>query len=275
MKQRFLTILLFAMICASCKQSAPEDVLGRIGDEITFANRKWDVKYSNIPVGPGPNYFSRLYDDVWVDANGYLHLTIDKHDNNWYSSEVIGQDDVGYGTYTFTIQADPLAFADNVVLGLFTWDDSTFYTDANSEVDIEFSKWGDSTATDVTTYSVQPVSFGSFFPERTHENAVASSLLTGVTTHQFNWTDTLITWKSYAGAKASGPEIASWSFNLNHPPRVKAEGGQVSQPIVIPAPGEHTHARMNFWTLPFNVIGPRNGLKHEVVIRDFSYVPMP
>jgi hypothetical protein len=31
---------------------------------------------------------------------------------------------------------------------------------------------------------------------------------------------------------------------------------------------------MNFWTLPFSAIGPNNGLTHEVVIRDFKYIPM-
>jgi hypothetical protein len=267
-------IFLWAMallVVVSCHQSDPEEVLGRNGDVIDFAGRKWDVKFSTVPVGPGPNYFSRLYDDVWVDAQGYLHLTIDKHNDIWYSSEVISQDTMGYGTYTFTIQADPLSFSENVVLGLFTWNDSSFYTDGNSEVDIEFSKWGDTSSTTVTTYSVQPVSFGSFFAERTREMMIPESQLKGVSTHQFTWTDTLITWRSYAGENTSSTPVASWSFNLNHPPRVKEEGGNLSQPIVIPRPQNNTHTRMNFWTLPFSGIGPNDGKKHEVVVRGFGY----
>jgi hypothetical protein len=271
--------IVFWMVCItilglSCHQSNPEDVLGRVGDVVTFAGRKWDIKSSALPVGPGPNNFSKRYDDVWVDEKGYLHLTIDQHDNVWYSSEVVGQDDLGYGTYTFTMQADPMSFSENVVLGFFTWDDSTFYTDGNSEVDIEFSKWGDNTSVTPTTFSVQPVNFGTYYAERTREQNIDINLLKGVTTHQFNWTDTLITWFSYAGTEAVGTPIATWSFNLNHPPRVKVDGGMSSLPIVIPAPGLHTHARMNLWTLPYQVQGPNNGLKHEVVVRDFSYVPM-
>lgn len=274
MIRKLLYITTAFWLISSCKQSDPSEVLGRVGDTVTFAGRKWDIKSSIQPVGPGPNNFSKRYEDVWVDEKGYLHLTIDRHDDVWYSSEVVGRDNLGYGTYTFTIQADPMSFSENVVFGLFTWDDSTFYTDGNSEVDIEFAKWGDSSSLTPTTFSVQPVSFGSYFPERTREQSVDFDVLKGVTTHQFNWTDTLITWYSYAGKEADGVPIASWSFNLNHPPRVKVDGGQTSMPIVIPAPGEQTHARMNLWTLPYLTQGPNNGLKHEVVIQDFSYIPM-
>ncbi len=272
LKGSFLLLLLSIFI--GCKQSDPNDVLGRKGDEVHFAGRVWDIKSSTQPVGPGPNYFSPFYDDVWVDDKGYLHLTIDKHNEIWYSSEVISQDTMGYGTYTWVVQCDPINFAENVVFGLFTWDDSTFFSDGNSEVDIEFSKWGDATSTSPLTYSVQPVSFGAFYPERTREMEVDPSILTGVTTHQFEWTPTLISWKSFKGKGTAGEIISEWSFNLNHPPRIKYDGGQASSPIVIPAPGSHTNTRMNLWTLPFQSVGPINDQKHEVVIQDFIYSPL-
>ena len=274
MKTHYYISIFLVLLGMGCKQSNPEDVLGRVGDVVTFAGRTWDVKWGLEPMGPGPNMFSRLYDDVWVDENGWLHLTIAKHNEVWYSSEVVGRDNLGYGTYTWTIQADPMSFSDNVVFGLFTWDNNTFYTDGNSEVDIEFAKWGDSTSTAPTTFSVQPVSFGGFFAERTREREIAEEDLRGVTTHTFTWTDTLITWASYKGDKAEGTPIATWDFDLNHPPRVKIDGSQTSMPIVIPAPGSTTNARMNFWTLPFNSLGPNNQLEHEVVVRSFTYEPM-
>lgn len=275
MKTHYYSLIFLVLLGMGCKQSNPEDVLGRVGDEVTFAGRKWDVKWGNEPMGPGPNMFSRLYDDVWVDENGWLHLTIAKHDEVWYSSEVVGRDNLGYGTYTWTIDADPMSFSENVVFGLFTWDNNTFYTDGNSEVDIEFAKWGDSLSTSPTTFSVQPVAFGGqYFAERTREREIAEEDLRGVTTHTFTWTDTLITWASYKGDKAEGTPIATWDFDLNHPPRVKTDGGQSSQPIVIPAPGETTNARMNLWTLPYSTIGPNNQLEHEVVIRNFTYNPL-
>lgn len=263
------------LVWIGCEQSNPEDVLARQGDVVNFAGRKWNIKSSTSQVGPGPNYFSKRYSDVWVDDRGFLHMSIAKHDGIWYSSEVISQDNMGYGKYSFTIQGNPMQFAKNVVLGLFTWDDSTFVSDGNSEVDIEFSRWGSESNLNPTTYSVQPLSNGINFSERTHQANIDSSNIIGVSTHEFIWTDTLISWRSYRGDRNSGqPDFAQWSFNLNHPPRIKREGDLFSLPIVIPAPGQRTNARINFWTLSADANGPSNGLEHEVVIRDFLYEPM-
>jgi hypothetical protein len=262
------------MIMAGCKQSDPNDVLGRKGDIVHFSGRLWDVKYGFN--GPGPNNFSKDYENVWVDENGYLHMLITKkEDGQWYSSEVISQDNLGYGTYAFTIQGNPLEFASNVVLGLFTWDDSTFYEQANSEVDIEFSKWGVETDRNPLTMSVQPVFFGPYNAERSHQVIVDSTFIQGVSTHIFTWTDTLITWKSFRGEDYRNSEpFAEWDFDLDHPARIKYENGNQSLPIVIPAPGEHTNARINFWTLSWVANGPSNGKEHEIVIRRFEYTPL-
>ena len=279
MKKRISNFTLLLGVAAmamfsSCKQSDPEEVLMRQGDIVNFAGRKWDVKSSVNQVGPGPNFFSKLYEDVWVDENGYLHLNIANRNGNWYSTEVISQDTMGYGTYTWTIQADPMSFANNVVLGLFTWDNNTFFTQANSEVDIELSKWGNADSEVPLTYSVQPVNFGPYFDERSEYANTDSNNLLGVTTHQFTWTDSLITWRSWRGdIDVVNPIMSSWSFDLSNPARIKYEGGQSSNPIIIPAPGNTTNARMNFWTLPHVAVGPENVMEHEVVIRNFSYEP--
>ncbi len=276
MKMR--NILLLALIAfaffSGCKQSDPNEVLGRKGDIVHFAGRQWDVKSGYN--GPGPNRFSKDYESVWVDELGYLHMNIIKKDDGlWYSSEVISQENLGYGTYAFTIQGDPLQFASNVVLGLFTWDNNSFYEEANSEVDIEFSKWGVTGDKNPLTMSVQPVFFSTYFAERSHQAFVDTTLLQGVSTHTFTWTDTLITWNSYVGENyATGTPFASWSFGLDNPPRIKEEGGNQSQPIVIPAPGATTNARINFWTLNHVAQGPADGKDHEIVIRKFEYTPM-
>jgi hypothetical protein len=272
--QLFLLAICTLSIFSGCKQSDPNDVLGRKGDVVHFSGRKWDVKYGYN--GPGPNRFSKDYENVWVDDLGYLHMLITKKDDGlWYSSEVISQDNLGYGTYAFTIQGNPLEFASNVVLGLFTWDNNTFYEAANSEVDIEFSKWGVAGDKNPLTMSVQPVFFSTYFAERSHQVFADSTLLEGVTTHIFNWTDTLITWKSFVGENyTNATPFATWQFGLDNPPRIKVENGNQSAPIVIPAPGATTNARINFWTLNHVAQGPANGLNHEMVIRKFEYTPM-
>ncbi|MEN9639735.1 MAG: hypothetical protein RLZZ262_1604 [Bacteroidota bacterium] len=274
--RKLVVMLLAISALTTCKQSSPEEIAYmRQGDIIEFAGRKWDIKSNEFAVGPGPNYFSKRYSDVWTDEQGYLHLNIAFHDGKWYSTEVVSQDNLGYGKYAWTIQGDPHLFASNVVLGLFTWDNNTFFSQANSEVDIEFSYWGVETNTSPLTYSVQPVNFGPYYPERSRNMIMDATRFAGVTTHVFEWTPELITWYSYEGEYHEGATpYAQWSFDTNHPPRVKHEGGQSSQPIVIPAPGTTTNARMNFWTLPHIANGPANGLAHEVVIRDFVYEPM-
>ncbi|MFN8776335.1 MAG: glycoside hydrolase family 16 protein [Flavobacteriales bacterium] len=274
--RRALPFLLLGILMAiSCHQSEPDDVLGRKGDIVHFSGLLWDVKSGFN--GPGPNHFSKAYKNVWVDELGYLHLSILRGDDGqWYSSEVISQDTMGYGTYAFTIQADPLQFASNVVLGLFTWDNNTFYEQANSEVDIEFSKWGNEDDIYPLTMSVQPVFFGTYYPERSHEAVVNPAYIQGVSTHVFHWTDTLITWASYRGTDfRNAAPFATWEFGLDNPPRIKYENGLASLPVVIPAPGSTTNARMNFWTLAYLANGPSNGMEHEVVIQRFEYIPLP
>jgi hypothetical protein len=274
MKARYLLFILILALYAGCKQSDPNDILGRKGDIVHFSGRLWNIKSGYN--GPGPNRFSDAYENVWVDELGYLHMHINKHDDNlWYSSEVISQEAFGYGTYAFTIQGNPMEFASNVVLGLFTWDDSTFFSQANSEVDIELSKWGVAADKNPLTMSVQPVFFGTYYPERSHQAMVDSTLLEGVTTHIFTWTDTLISWASYRGEDYTNAiPFATWEFDLDHPARVKVENGMYSQPVVIPAPGNNTNARINFWTLTNIATGPSNGLEHEMVIRKFAYFPL-
>jgi hypothetical protein len=276
MSNRFASLFfLFSWVLfAGCKQSDPADALDRTADVVDFSGRKWDIKSGYN--GPGPNSFSKDYENVWVDERGFLHMSITKHeDGNWYSSEVISQDNLGYGTYAFTIQGNPLNFAKNVVLGLFTWDNNTFYEQANSEVDIEFSKWGVEDDTHPLTTSVQPVFFSTYYAERSHQHMVDPEILNGVTTHIFTWTDSLITWKSFKGEDFRTTEpFSTWEYDLDHPPRVKEENGQQSLPVVIPAPGATTNARINFWTQTYIANGPSDGKNHEIVIRKFEYLPL-
>lgn len=270
--KKILFIGMISLIISSCEQSAPEDVLGRVGDVVYFSGYTWDVKINEYAVGPGPNYFSGYYEDVFIDENGYLHMRIAEHNGKWYSTEIVGRDNLGYGTYTWVMQGDLENIPENVTVGLFTWDNESFLTQGNSEVDIEFSKWGVAEIPTTLNYAVQPVAFGPTYPERVFNAPTLPGDLIGVTTHTFTWTDTLITWASYMGDKIDpSQQTASWSFDLDNPPRVKNENGISSAPIVIPAPGEVTNARINFWILPWVDSKPTDGLEQEIVVRSFRY----
>ena len=46
---------------------------------ISFAGHDWTVKDAGEgKVGPGPNYFSNSAETVWFDADGRLHLRIER-----------------------------------------------------------------------------------------------------------------------------------------------------------------------------------------------------
>jgi hypothetical protein len=267
-----LGVFILLMI-PSCKQSEP-DFRGRDGDFLTFSGMTWEIKHANIPLGPGPNFFSDHPNDVWIDEQDYLHLSVHSRGDIWFSTEVISVDTFGYGTYVFTIQGDMKNIDKNIVLGLFTWDNNTFQEQANSEVDIEFAKWGVDTVENTLQYGVQPINFGPYYPERDDKPDVDSENWIGVSTHAFTWTDTLITWGSWVGPEyGNGPPLASWSFNLDNPARIKNENGNSSDPIIIPAPGNTTNARMNMWLVNGSA-GPFDKFNHEVIIQNFQFIPL-
>ena len=98
----FAFVLIFIQ---SCKLERPPEY-GRVGNVVRFSGKVWDVKTSLGSVGPGPNYFSGRAEDLFLDGKGYLHLRIAEHDGRWYSTELVGRDTCGYGTYRWVIEGD-------------------------------------------------------------------------------------------------------------------------------------------------------------------------
>lgn len=268
-----VTILIFN----SCEQSDPPPYNPPLPiGSINFSGINWRVKTSGAnKMGPGPNYFSDSLKNVFVDNQGYLHLKITKDGNSWSCAEVISVPTFGYGTYVFTIDNNMADIDKNVVVGFFTWDSAAFYTQANSEVDIEFSKWGAANDSLTLTYSVQPVWFSNPVPyyERSQRPLIAKSKIKNTATHAFKWTDTLISWSSFEGSNFPGNnQFANWYFDNTNIPRVKIEGGNQSLPIVIPGPGGDTHARINLWLL--NGLGPSDNNEVELVVKEFKFIPL-
>jgi hypothetical protein len=257
-----------------CKQSDPPEPTEK-GD-LYFSGYYWNFKNSGTNMmGPGPNYFASDTGNIYVDGNGMLHMKITKENNKWYCSELISVKEFGYGTYMFTTQSDLTTLNEKAVLGLFSWNDYSFQTQANSEVDVEFARWGNASDSLLLTYSVQPVWFDNPSPyvERTRRPLMPASKLKTTCTHVFKWTPDTITWNSYEGDYYPGlTPMAEWKYDKSNTPRTKMEGNQVSNPIVIPAPADSTNARINLWLL--NGQAPANGSETEVVIKSFKYFPL-
>lgn len=282
--QVVFVVCLFSFL-ESCEQSEPPELVASnnsgstvtYSSNLTFSGITWTIKTGyGQKQGPGPNYFSNSSKNVWVDSTtGYLHLKITSDTGKWNCAEIISDDKFGYGTYVFTVASNVAELNKNVVVGFFTWDNTSFYNQANSEVDIEFSKWGSNTDSLTLTYSAQPVQFDNPIPyyERTKHPLMNVSKLKNMSIHAFKWTDTLITWNSYEGAIFPGTNsLASWQFDKTKQPRSKIEGGNSSLPIVVPAPGGDTHARINLWLL--NGLGPTDNKAVELIVKEFKFIPL-
>ena len=233
-----LTVLCVCLLGIDLAQGA-----GKPGypTQITWSGRTWQVKSSTSRVGPGPNYFSASPENVWVDANGRLHLKITQRNGRWTCAEIISRDSPGHGTYLFEL-ATPVADLDrNAVLGLFTWSDKAQY--AHREIDIEFARWGDATDATNAQYVVQP-----------HDRAGHLHRLTAPptapTVHGFTWRPGQIVFAS--------SDLTSWDHDWTYTaPDVPRSGGE--------------NVRLNLWL--FNGAAPTNDQEIEVVVTRFTFTP--
>ena len=213
---------------------------------ISFSGYEWWVKASVGKVGPGPNYFSDSTENVWVDELGQLHLKITQRNGKWYCPEVICNSSTGYGKYVFSITGRIGQLNQNVVLGLFTWDNSP--EQFHREIDTEFSRWG-VTADTNAQYVVQP------YDQPGNRFRWMMPQLIDSSTHGFEWKSDNISFFSVKGHQpVTGPDsvIQSWHYTGSD----------------VPASGNQ-NPRINLWL--FNGIPPTDSTGTEVVITKFEY----
>jgi len=120
---------------------------------LSFSGYNWIVKQSECTMGPDNNYWTDDEDDVFIDEDSNLNLSLVYKNNKWYCSEIIGDTVLGYGEYSFTINSTQ-NYTPNSVLGFFTWDEYA-NNDSYKEIDIEYSQWGNPSA-DNYQYVIQP-----------------------------------------------------------------------------------------------------------------------
>ena len=210
---------------------------------ITFAGHTWEVKFTPILAGPGPNYFSDDPADVWVDGNGYLHLNIVNRGGTWYSTEVICADTLQYGAYTIALGSRVDLLDKNVVLGFFSWD-----TDAPQynyrEIDVEFSRWGEDAAQNAQ-YVIQP------WDASGNRHRFDMNLTGTESIHRFDWRADRIQFDSWDGSSS----LQSWAY---------------TNTAYIPPAGAG-NARINLWLL--NGWAPSDSQNVEVIIKSFQFFP--
>lgn len=206
---------------------------------IAFSNLCWTIKDSDgSRVGPGANVFSG--DNVSVDSMCRLHLRISQTaPDTWTCSEVIAQKSFGYGTYQVTYEDTPVDdFDPNVVLALFTWSNSS--AQANREMDIELSRWGDSSrSASNVDYSVQPSSRSG------HSHSWLLTDGSSTSTYSFNWQPRYVQFNSSIGGSQK-----DWRYTGKPP----TPGGE--------------NPRMNLWL--FRGASPQKPT--EVIVKSFAHL---
>ena len=223
------------------------------GDMIVFAGHRWRVKDSGGErVGPGGNVFSA--DNVWVDADGHLHLIIRQRGSIWTCAEVSTVEPLGTGRNTFrTIgrldQLDP-----NVVLGLFLYNRDSPGT-AHDEIDIEFSRWGKPEGT--------PGSFAVYLDREDNPKVEHFDIRqTGKhTSHAIATGPDRITFESWHGHGKSEESSLIHGAHYQDYDRWLWQGGLAST--------SRSRTHMNLWLFR----GAPPAQETEIVIADFHFKP--
>lgn len=225
-------------------------ITGAVSGEITWSGYTWETKSYSYKVGPGPNYFSDSIDNLWVDSDGKLHLKITKVGDDWYCPELGTKDSFGYGTYRFYASTRFDNLNENIVVGIFTWDDtsSDYY---NREIDIEFARWGNMAWPNLN-FTVQP--YGTVGNVKSTDVAMTGDL----STHWFKWQSDRVDFQSIHGHYSTSPSsdylMDEWSYTGAN----------------VPLKGNEK-VRLNLW-LRDGVV-PSDSKEVEFIIDSFEFVP--
>jgi hypothetical protein len=222
---------------------------------ITWGGVQWNVK-SHLGQKPGPNNWSSA--NVFVDANGDLHLAITNVGGSWYCSEVWTNATFGFGTFQWQIQTAIDQLDPNIVLGLFDYGPPALGPDGTHEIDIEYSRFG-STTGNIGRWTVWPnaLSTPPVFARTPFLFALGAD---PTTTSQFNWSSTNVAFSTMSGFQPPGSStntLSSWNFQPTDPSTTISQS---------PMP-----VHMNFYL--YQGSPPTNGQGAEVVIHSFAFTP--
>ncbi len=217
---------------------------------IQFSGYDWWVKASSGLAGPGPNYFSAATNNVWVDAQGRLHLGITNRSNQWQCVEIVSGRSFGFGSYRFELGSNVNQLNPNAVLGLFTWSDDPAW--AHREIDVECSRWGNVADVNNSQFVVQPWDAAGHLVRYPVPGDQTNS------THIFSWQTNQILFQCQRGGYVPNPDAAKLITNWVYA-------------LTVPQPGDE-NVRINLWL--FNGNPPMDNNEVEFVINSFQFVPL-
>jgi len=265
MKKTIFPMLLLFVALSSCKKDEQKSAVaeGRpvikssssslvaATNTLQFAGYTWNVTNSGGgSQGPGPNIFDPSY--AWVDANGFLHLKLAKSptDGKYHCAEVTLAQNLGYGTYQWSVEGALGSFDKNVVFGMFNYSGN----DGFDEMDIEYSKWGVQNNNKTLNYTLYPQTGST----QSSVEVVYPFTLSGTyTTQRFVRTSNSVTFKSLEGFHDDDTNLYASQAWTNPPNSVSS----LAMPVL-----------MNLWL--FQGKKPAAGYSVEIIIHNFKFTPL-
>lgn len=245
----FWSLFLFFALGVSQAFASPPNL--PVVTSLNFSGYTWDVRPSGVG-GPGPNNWRSA--NVWVDANGLLHLKLSYQNGKWYAAELTSRRFFGFGRYQFQVIGRMDQFDRNIVLGLFNYPTPALGPDGTNEIDIEYSRWGDPVYP-VGSFTVWPAVTG--LSRRSH--AFNLNQIGPHTTQRFTWTSKSIFFQALHGFTENNTGLAAaWTYQ---PVSYLKWIAQQAMPVHI-----------NLWLL--QGLAPVNGKEVEIIIKSFKFTPV-
>ena len=226
--------------------------IGRVGQAATI---NWKGHTWNVTAGGMAGVCQASAANLAIDTDGYLHMKLTNNGGTWSGAEIFTTDKIGFGTYQWQIDGPVDKLDRNVVVGLYPYGpEAGIGNDGQNEIDIEYARWGDASYPN-GNYTVYP-------PTGTGSTEITFDFtLTGTyTTSRFTWSSTKIDFASLSGFEPLGSTaglIKAWTFSPATP--------------TTKIPQQALPLGMNLWCFQ---APPSNGQNVEIIVRDFTFVPL-
>ena len=208
---------------------------------VVFSGYQWRVGAGSV--APGPTEVDDNTEQVWVDGEGKLHLTLAPRDGAWTGSALTLREPQGMGLYQWFLGSSVEDLDPNVVLSLSLYASAS----ASEGLDIEFGRWGNASAQNAQ-YVVQP---GDEAMRSVFDMPSAAPTMNGI-----DWQQDFVIFRTTTGTQFVFPNpadlIADFRYNQDGIPQDKS----------IPA-------QMALWL--FNGQPPTDGQPVEVVLEGFAF----
>lgn len=216
--------------------------------KVNFRGYWWSILHSDWRMGAGPNYYSDEPNHVFVDSNGFFHLSIINQAGNWYCTELIANENLGEGTYAVTLQSH-IDLDPHHILGFFIYD-LPAENGRPKEFDVELSKWGKTSNDKLGQFVCQPWYHRG---NRSRFDIDTNDIITC----QFTWSQSGFYCLSYRN-----------DFPLDDANNIIKEWCYTGTDIFQTG---FENFRINFYLMDGQA--PLNGRNNEIIVKDFKYLP--